>query len=107
MSAIEYGFIDENNLLLEIAIFEDNNPELLDHAKRMFDATSYHVLDNPFGPAVIRKSIWTGDYFTPGCNYSTWIWDNQKEQWVPPVLPPEDEKQYIWSDEQINWIEVI
>ena len=107
MSLIEYGFIDDNNLLLETAVFENNNQELIEHAQTIFGASSYHVLNSPFGPAVIKSSIWTGDYFTPGCNYKTWTWNSQEEKWVSPIPEPENNKSYYWSDEEVNWIEVI
>lgn len=41
--------------------------------------------------------------------YMTWVL-NQDNQWVAPVdypvLDPENPKEYYWSDDQINWVEI-
>jgi hypothetical protein len=45
------------------------------------------------------------DAFIPIKQYSTWVLNEETCQWDAPVEYPSDGKEYIWSDEQVNWIE--
>lgn len=45
------------------------------------------------------------DAFIPSKLYSTWVLDEETCQWNAPVDYPSDGKEYIWNDEQVNWIE--
>ena len=39
--------------------------------------------------------------------YPSWIYDG-KNGWIPPVeYPLEEEKNFIWNEETISWIEVV
>lgn len=35
--------------------------------------------------------------------FASWSWDEEKWDWMPPVEYPEDEKAYIWNEENISW----
>ena len=37
--------------------------------------------------------------------FPSWVLDSDLE-WQPPVEPPVDDKKYIWSEEEISWVEV-
>jgi hypothetical protein len=109
MSNVKYGFVDNDNLLLEVAVFDEENTELLEQVKELYGASAYHLIDETRPPAVIRKSVWTGTYFTPGFDFPSWTWDMEKEIYVPPVAYPEDAQDgvsYSWSEEQVNWVAV-
>jgi hypothetical protein len=45
------------------------------------------------------------DAFIPPKPYSTWVLNEETCQWESPVEYPNDGKEYIWNDEQVNWIE--
>lgn len=107
MSEVNYGFIDSNNKLLEIISFNDNDTETIENVKQVFNAHAYHKMVEPFGPAVIERSIWTGEYFTPGTPYLRWSWSDEQKLWVPPFEAPKDDKLYDWSDELNNWVEFV
>lgn len=106
MTEVQYGFVNADNLLTEIAYFIDGDTPTIERVKKEYGASAYYKIDETRPPAVIKRSIWTGSYFTPGCLYSTWQWDNTLEDWVAPKPYPTDEKVYLWSDEAVNWVEV-
>lgn len=106
MNEFKYGFVDINNYLLEIINFEENDTETMETVKSFLNAENYYELNEPFGPAVIGKSIWTGEYFTPGSPYEKWVWNNEQNLWVAPFDPPNDDKIYDWSDNLVAWVEV-
>jgi hypothetical protein len=47
-----------------------------------------------------------GTNFYPPQPFSSWTLDD-KYQWQPPVARPTDDKFYIWSEDDLNWKEVI
>jgi hypothetical protein len=107
MPDVKCGFINSNNLLLEIIVFNEGDTDMMELVKNQLGAHAYHELIEPYGPAVIQNSIWTGEYFTPGSRFKTWIWNIEKCMWVPPVEAPVVEgKLYEWSDDLVNWVEV-
>jgi hypothetical protein len=38
--------------------------------------------------------------------YPSWVGDINTMSWQPPVLYPQDDKQYYWDESIINWVEV-
>ena len=38
--------------------------------------------------------------------YPSWQWDTTISGWIPPVLMPNDDKDYIWLEEMQQWVEV-
>jgi len=45
------------------------------------------------------------DAFIPPKPFDSWVLNEETCQWDAPVEYPSDGKEYIWSDEQVNWIE--
>ena len=45
------------------------------------------------------------DAFIPPKPFDSWVLDEETCQWNAPVDYPSDGKEYIWNDEQVNWIE--
>jgi hypothetical protein len=106
MADVVYGFVDSKNLLIGIAYFVDGDTPTIERVKQEYKADAYYKVDEARQPPVVNNSIWTGTYFTPGCRYTTWTWDTATENWVPPVPYPSGDKNYEWSDEAVNWVEV-
>jgi len=44
------------------------------------------------------------DGFKPPKPFSSWVWNTNKEMWVSPVDKPDDENNYVWSEEQKVWL---
>ena len=38
--------------------------------------------------------------------YPSWEGDIDTMSWQPPVLYPQDDKQYYWDESVINWVEI-
>ena len=47
------------------------------------------------------------DAFIPPKLYPSWVLDEDTCTWVAPVARPTDGKLYAWSEEILNWEEVI
>jgi hypothetical protein len=45
------------------------------------------------------------DAFIPPRPFDSWILDEETYSWNPPIPYPEEGLEYIWNEEQINWIE--
>ena len=43
------------------------------------------------------------DEFIAPSPYPSWTYNNELDEWVPPVARPEDENHYTWSEENLNW----
>lgn len=43
------------------------------------------------------------DAFIPPKEYPSWIFDEDKCDWVPPVARPTDGQIYFWDEETQNW----
>ena len=106
MSDVVYGFVNSSNLVIGIAYFVDGDTDSLKRVNQEYKASAYYKIDEASYPVAINSSIWAGSYFTPGCVYSTWKWDDSLKTWIPPIPYPVDEKNYEWSDSQVNWVEV-
>ena len=109
MSATDYGFVNEDNLLLHIIVCEKDDFVTLDRIKDQLNSHAYYEVDSSKVNPVINSSIWTGVYFTAGIPYKGWVWNNEHEEWQPPVPMPSDAgetKHYTWSDETLNWVEL-
>jgi hypothetical protein len=59
---INYGFVDENNVLLQTAVCFEGDFETIERVKSQFGATAYHPVGDV--PIILNSSIWMGDHFT-------------------------------------------
>lgn len=39
--------------------------------------------------------------------FASWTFDENKCAFVPPVAYPQDGKNYMWSEDELKWVEVI
>ena len=47
------------------------------------------------------------DAFIPPAPYPSWILNETTCCWESPIPYPTDGKNYVWNEENINWIEVV
>lgn len=103
-----YGFVNDNNLLIGIASCKENDIETIERVKQEYGASAYYLI----GDAVptIERSIWTGSFFTPGSPYPSWVWDNEVLSWQPPIPYPSAKQErkvaFDWDEEIGNWVEI-
>ena len=119
-----YAFLDENNIVTEVIVGMDENelPEGISSWEQYYSEikgqtckrTSYntieglHILEGqPF-----RKNYAgigytydeSRDAFIPPKLFDSWILDEDKCIWVAPIPKPNNENEYYWDEELINWI---
>lgn len=47
------------------------------------------------------------DAFVPPKPFASWVLDEQKCVWIPPIKRPDDGKKYKWDENSVSWVEVI
>jgi hypothetical protein len=47
------------------------------------------------------------DAFLPRKDFPSWILDEEKCDWVPPVPLPDDDNVYYWDEEQQMWRDAV
>jgi len=46
------------------------------------------------------------DAFIPPKPFNSWLLNEEKIEWEPPINYPSDGKIYIWNENSISWVEV-
>ena len=109
-----YAFLDENNVVTEVITGVDET-ELID------GLTPEEWYGNFRGQRCIRTSYNNSirkvyaevggtysdelDVFIPKKLCESWVFDEERHQWFPPVAYPTDGKYYLWNEETLSWIE--
>jgi hypothetical protein len=121
-----YAFIDENNIVTQVITGRDE----LDIVNSISDweefyskefglmckRTSYNTVEGGHlvGGVPFRKN-YAGlgysyneelDAFIPPKIYDSWVFDNEKCIWVPPLEHPNDGKVYFWFEESESWVAI-
>lgn len=110
-----YAFLNENNVVTEVIVGKDEN-ELLDgltpeewygnfRGQRCV-RTSYNgnIRKNYAGIGFIYDE--DRDAFIAPKGFESWVLNEDTCRWEPPKPYPQDEKHYIWNEENLNWEEV-
>ena len=103
---INYGFVDTNNLLIGTSVCVEGDIETIERVKQEYSASAYYPIADV--AAVVDSSIWTGEYFTPGSPYPSWVWDTNLALWQPPIPYPEISVEstdvYDWDEDTTSWV---
>lgn len=107
----------ENGIVVQVNVVEDEflqaNP---DRYTGLWVKTSYNTIGgiHQLGGTPLRKN-YAGvgyiydevrDAFYEPQPYPSWILNEETCLWEAPIPYPQDEKLYIWDEEQQNWKEV-
>ena len=46
------------------------------------------------------------DAFIPPKPFESWVLDEQKCLWNPPIAMPTDDKRYMWNESTVSWEQV-
>lgn len=103
MVETNYAFIKDSDVV-NIVVFDDPTPELLNHFKEA------HQIDN-IVLATTKAAIggtYDGTKFWPIQPYSSWIKNEETNEWKAPIPYPaieegSDEK-YIWDENTTSWL---
>jgi hypothetical protein len=120
-----YAFLDENNIVTEVitGVNEDVTQTDLDGTlvggsseawetfygnkrEQVCKRTSYNgnIRKNYAGIGYIYDEI--RDAFYLPQPYSSWILNEDTCQWESPVPYPNDDKDYVWDEDQQQWTEI-
>jgi hypothetical protein len=119
-----YAFLDINNIVTEVIVGKEEGENGIDWEEhygqfrnQTCKRTSYNTVGNTHltGGTPYRKN-YAGigftydpekDAFIPPKPFASWILNEQKCLWNPPVAMPLDDKKYSWDESTISWKEVI
>ena len=116
-----FAKIDEQNIVIEVLVTDNNMPnEGYDWLTKTFGGrwikTSYNTLhgEHLAGGIPLRKNYAANgftydeqrDAFIPTQPFPSWILDEKICDWQPPVPAPQTEKNYVWEEEQLAWVEI-
>lgn len=109
MALVNYAFI-KGNKVINVAVFDDPSPELIEHFKNEHDLD----LLIPAGENACVDGEYDGTLFWRVPKYASWVKDYESNTWVAPVPYPsdgirvvEDGKVYVWDEESVSWIESV
>jgi hypothetical protein len=111
-----YAFLDENNVVTEVIAGIDET-ELIEG----LDPETWY---GNFRGQTCKRTSYNGNYRKNyagiGCSYDeerdafiplkpfvSWVLNEDTCQWEAPIPLPDDEKQYIWNEEDVAWVEYI
>ena len=110
MAETNYAFIKDGDVV-NIAVFDDPTPELLNHFKEA------HQVDN-IVLATTKSAIggtYDGAKFWLPKPFPSWVKDEATNDWKAPVARPADAvsednpegKLYNWDEDSVSWVEVV
>jgi hypothetical protein len=56
-------------------------------------------------PEKIEEDSAVGASIAPRLNPS-FVWNNEMQNWEPPIPYPVDDKHYRWDEESVSWVEI-
>ena len=121
-----FAKLDENNIVTQvivvsndIATSENAGVTFINNLYKTSDTwkqTSYNTVKNThsLGGTPFRKNYAcigytydaSKDAFIPPKPFNSWVLDETTCWWEPPVAYPSDGKEYVWDEDNTQWVEV-
>jgi len=106
---MQYAFLDENNIVKHVFIFEEEDIDLLNQVKDNFNLNSF-IESTEDNLACINGDFYNGKFY-PEKPYPSWIRNEELAIWDPPIQYPDfdienPDKQYVWNEDIVNWEEI-
>lgn len=116
-----YAFLNDENIVTEVIVGKDEWEDSINWEEwygnfrgQICKRTSYNTVGgiNLAGGEPFRKN-YAGigyyydsvkDAFIPPKLYNSWLLDEEKCVWYPPIEPPNDGKLYTWDENLMSWI---
>ena len=111
-----YAFLDLNNIVTEVItgideteLIEGLDPETWygNFRNQVCKRTSYNGNYRKNYAGIGYKYDEERDAFIPPKPFNKWVLNEDTCRWESPVPYPDDEKQYVWNDNQGVWEELI
>ena len=106
-----FAELNENNIVLRVVVVDDD-----------YEADGENWCNNFFGGTwkqtsyneTIRKNYAgigfiydeTRDAFIPISPFNSWVLNEDTCKWESPIPYPDDDKNYTWNEDIINWASV-
>lgn len=107
MKEIVYGFIDENNRLVNTSVILENDTETFERIKNESNAIAGHAMN--LEKEVLNPEIayWNGSRFIWDSPFPSWVWSEDKNDWLPPVEIPAHKEGFYWKwdENTTSWVE--
>lgn len=117
-----YAELDENNIVVRVIPGVNENEKdgetiYREYTGSVWKRTSYNTVEGKhrLGGTPFRKN-YAGigfyydeirDAFIPPRPFNSWILNEEKCAWDPPVPYPIDGKLYKWDESVTNWVELV
>jgi hypothetical protein len=113
-----FAQIDENNIVVNVIVAEQDVIDsgiVGDPTKWIQTSYNTHGGVHTLGGTPLRKNYAgigmtydpSRDAFISPKPFNSWILDENRCVWEPPIPRPDDKKIYIWDEETVSWIEVV
>ena len=111
-----YAFLDLDNVVTEVItgideteLIEGLDPEIWysNFRNQVCKRTSYNGNYRKNYAGIGYKYDEERDAFIPPKPFNKWVLNEDTCRWESPVPYPDDEKQYVWNDNQGVWEELI
>ncbi len=111
-----YAFLNENNIVTEVitGIDETELIEGLSPEEWYGNFRGQRCIRTSYNGNIRKNYAGIGftydeqrDAFIPPKPFNSWILNENTCVWEAPVVKPNDDKFYIWNENQRNWEEVI
>ena len=108
-----YAFLNKNNVVTEVIVGKDET-DISHDWEQVYGEIRNQVCKRTSYNGNIRKN-YAGigftydvqrDAFIPPKPYSSWLLNEQTCRWDAPVAYPNDNKKYIWNEQEKNWKEL-
>lgn len=101
MSDQSYAFI-KNNSVINIVLFDNPTEELLDIFKQEFGLDLILLANEK----TAIDGTYDGSKFWLPQPYSSWVKNEELNEWEAPVPYPNDGNKYMWNEDILNWEEI-
>lgn len=100
-----HAFLDENNNVINVSLFDNHDVDLLNQVKEHLSATDFKSCCE-FGIACKPGNFYNNKFY-PEQPYPSWIKNEFEGKWEAPTPYPADNKNYIWDEISLSWVEVL
>lgn len=100
-----YALIDDNNNIVNVIILDDSlSEEVKNQIIQSNGAVLSILVEDP-------RYNYNGGHYENGILWipkpcPSWTKDLENNTWIPPIPYPDDNKNYFWNEDIVNWEEV-
>ena len=98
----EYAFV-KDSVVTNVVVVEDASHELLETFKSTFNVDIIVKIERDL---IGVGATWDGEILWPYTAFTSWVKDYETKNWKAPVDYPIDDKDYIWDEATISWVEI-